>query len=432
MFKRLKHKFVLITLALTSVVLVSVLGWTLFTAWSTQRSIISASLAHAIHADFDRMPMMGDEGMRDIRGGQGGSNLLAVTVDVAEGGVIIRSSRTPLVIDSTLLAEVVNTALNAGEDTGSIPDLHIAWRRLLKSDYDELSYSEDYYDEFDDLMDDDAIARVAIVDTTALDNSLSEQIKGTIVAIVAALLGLFGISWVLSSWALAPVARAWEDQKRFVADASHELKTPLAVIIANTDILRADETLPKESQRWVESTADEAAHMRSLVNDLLELARADEGASSGAMRKEDVDLSDVVDSAALEFDAIAFERGCMIETAIEPGIHVQGDPEWLERLAKILVDNASKYAQAGTSIDVVLSRSQGHVTLSVTNRGNVIDPEDLAHIFDRFYRSDKARTRGTGGFGLGLAIAKGIAEAHGGKIAATSTAEQGTTFTVTL
>ena len=182
----------------------------------------------------------------------------------------------------------------------------------------------------------------------------------------------------------------------------------------------------------MESTADEASHMRSLVNDLLELARADEGASSGAMHRTDVDFSDVVDSASLEFDAIAFERNCLIETDIEPDIHIDGDPNWIMRLSKILIDNACKYAAPGTTIDVKLSRASGHVTLSVTNQGNVIDPEDLPHLFDRFYRSDKARDRETGGFGLGLAIAKGIAEAHGGTISATSTAEAGTTFTVTL
>ena len=117
---------------------------------------------------------------------------------------------------------------------------------------------------------------------------------------------------------------------------------------------------------------------------------------------------------------------------VEGDIHIDGDPNWLMRLSKILIDNACKYAAPGTTIDVKLSRASGHVTLSVTNQGNVIDPEDLPHLFDRFYRSDKARDRETGGFGLGLAIAKGIAEAHGGTISATSTAEAGTTFTVTL
>jgi signal transduction histidine kinase len=148
-----------------------------------------------------------------------------------------------------------------------------------------------------------------------------------------------------------------------------------------------------------------------------------------------VDFSEIVDSCALEFDAVAFDRGVMLDSNVEEGIHLQGDPEWLGRLAKILIDNATKYARKGTEVKVTLKRTSQHIVLSVNNQGDPIDPEDLPHLFDRFYRSDKARSRGEGeqgGFGLGLAIAKGIAEVHGGTIRATSTKADGTTFTVTL
>ena len=220
-----------------------------------------------------------------------------------------------------------------------------------------------------------------------------------------------------------------------MADASHELKTPLAVIIANTQILANDPAIPAESKRWVESTADEAGHMKSLVTDLLELARADESATdglTGARQHEDIDFSELVDSATLEFDAIAFERGCEIESSIEEGIHVQGDREWLERVTKILIDNGCKYAAAGTQVEVKLRRAGQHAQLDVTNFGQPIDAEDLPHVFERFYRTDKARARTTGGFGLGLAIAKSTVEAHGGKISVTSSEAAGTTFTVVL
>lgn len=148
-----------------------------------------------------------------------------------------------------------------------------------------------------------------------------------------------------------------------------------------------------------------------------------------------MNLSDIVDSCALEFDAVAFDRGVTLDASVEEGIHVQGDREWLGRLAKILIDNATKYARKGTEVKVTLKRTSQHIVLSVNNQGDPIDPEDLPHLFDRFYRSDKARSRGEGeqgGFGLGLAIAKGIAEVHGGTIKATSTKADGTTFTVTL
>lgn len=433
----LRRTFVIICMLMTSAVLIGVLGSSLFATWTTQRDIIEESLTRAINDDMDNLPEVGfargitmesgGERPEDQHGRNRDNHLLALAVDVSSNGVVIKTSRSPIAINSSVLSEVVYDALNAAEDTGSIPELHIAWKRALFYSTVDLDNLEEYED-----LGYDPWARIAIVDTTAMDNAFQEQLKSDAIIVVVAFVALFAVSWALSSWALTPVERAWDNQRRFIADASHELKTPLAVIVANTEILAHDEGIPEESKRWVKSTADEAAHMRSLVNDLLELARADEGAASGAMHKEDVDLSDIVDSAALEFDAIAFERNCLIETSIDTGIHVQGDPAWLQRLTKILVDNACKYAASGTTIEVKLSKSANRITLSVTNQGNVIDQADLPHLFERFYRSDKARNRETGGFGLGLAIAKGIAEAHGGTISATSSEADGTTFMVTL
>lgn len=180
--------------------------------------------------------------------------------------------------------------------------------------------------------------------------------------------------------------------------------------------------------------------MRELIGDLLQLARTDEGIDGAefAFRHDDIDLSELVESSALEFDAVAFERGCTIDLTSTDGIHVRGDIEWLGRVVKIFLDNACKYATPNTRITVTLAPQHRRMTslaqLSVTNQGAPISPEDLPHIFDRFYRADAARTKGDepGGFGLGLSIAKGIVEAHGGTASATSTREHGTTFTVRL
>ena len=232
------------------------------------------------------------------------------------------------------------------------------------------------------------------------------------------------------------MARAWERQRRFVSDASHELKTPLAVILANTQILQGTEGIPEETRRWIDSTADEAGHMKGLVEDLLTLARADEQAATTAKAErnlESVDVSELVSRCALEFDAVAFERGCSIECSLVPGLHAPADQEGLKRVVRTLLDNATKYASEGTPVRVTLTGEGKHARLSVNNRGEVISPEDLSHIFDRFYRTDDARERQkNGGFGLGLAIAKSLVESMGGKISATSDAASGTTFTVSL
>ena len=255
---------------------------------------------------------------------------------------------------------------------------------------------------------------------------------------VAALAVFFVISLFFSRWALRPVARAWTQQRRFVADASHDLKTPLTVILANTSIaLEHPERSVASQSQWLESTQHEAEAMQGLVGDLLALAKMDEeeaAAQSGAARSafEEVDLSDVLEGEALQFESVAFERGVKLESQVEPGIRLRGNEQRLRRLAGTLIDNACKYVDDGGTVDVSLSRSGKQAKLAVRNTGAPISPEDLPHVFDRFYRADKARTGGAGGHGLGLAIARAIAEEHGGTLTVASTQAEGTVFTATL
>ena len=255
---------------------------------------------------------------------------------------------------------------------------------------------------------------------------------------VAALAVFFVISRFFSRWALRPVARAWTQQRRFVADASHDLKTPLTVILANTSIaLEHPERSVASQSQWLESTQHEAEAMQSLVGDLLALAKMDEeeaAAQSGAARPafEEVDLSDVLEGEVLQFESVAFERGVKLESQVEPGIELRGNEQRLRRLAGTLIDNACKYVDDGGAVNVSLSRAGKQAKLEVRNTGAPISPEDLPHVFDRFYRADKARTGGAGGHGLGLAIARAIAEEHGGTLTASSTQAEGTAFTATL
>ena len=278
-----------------------------------------------------------------------------------------------------------------------------------------------------------------IVGKFALTADISAVATGSQVmhALTGLLVGL--ATHVLSRYLVAPIEQAFAQQRRFVADASHELKTPLAVIMANTDILLAHpERLSDEDLGWLRGTRHEAQRMNGLVADLLDLARTDAAAAGDAagLAWEDLDLSELVERAVLEFDAIAFERGCSLVAHVEPGCAVRGDRVQLERLVKILVENATKYAAVGSEVNVTLAHDGRACVLAVHNDGEPIPAQDLPHLFERFYRSDKARTRAdgsaTGGYGLGLAIAQGIAEAHGGQVGVSSTVQEGTTFTVRL
>ena len=226
------------------------------------------------------------------------------------------------------------------------------------------------------------------------------------------------------------------------------LKTPLTVILANNAILRqrGGDTIASQRQ-WIESTQVEAERMQGLVTDMLDLARpAPEGAQASEGPAGIVDLSRLVEGEALTFEAVAFERELMWECAIDKGITVRGNATRLQRAVAVLLDNACKYTNAGGTVTVTLRAHASEAVLSVRNSGEPIDEADLPHLFDRFYRADAARTHNaadaennggepganTGGYGLGLAIARDIAQAHRGTIAVTSTAQEGTTFTLRL
>ena len=238
------------------------------------------------------------------------------------------------------------------------------------------------------------------------------------------------VSVFFSRWALRPVQRAWSQQQRFVADASHELKTPLTVILANTAILREhpERSIASQSQ-WIESTQTEAERMQELVCDMLDLAKPDHAPSR---QHEPVDLTDLVEGVLLQFESVAFERHVALSAKIDRAVNVTGDATRLRRLTATLLDNACKYTNEGGSIAVTLRQTVRRIELSVHNTGTAIAREDLPHVFDRFYRADKARTRATGSYGLGLAIVREIAKEHGGAIEAASEESAGTTFTVTL
>ncbi len=412
MLRSLRIKFVIVIMCLVGAVLVSVLGGSFYSFWQTQRDMTEDALQRGLNGDLRQGPMIGDE---RSGGQQGKANMLVITVDVSQDGMLLETNNAPVIIDSDILGDVLQEALSSNADRGNNEELHITWLRAQRED---------------------GSWRIVIADTSAAYYALRSLFVKDIVIIVLAMGVLLGISIGLSTWMLKPVEEAWNQQRRFVADASHELKTPLAVIIANTQILAKDPTISEEGQRWVKSTADESTHMKNLVEELLELARTDESQvnAQGIMQSVDIDFSELVENSTLELDAIAFEHNCELQSEIEENIHVSGDPEWLGRLGKILIENAIKYSSAGSVVMVRLHKEGRKGYLAVNNHGQVIEPEDLAHVFDRFYRTDKARSRNakTGGFGLGLAIAKGIVTSHGGTISAASNATDGTTFTVML
>lgn len=263
--------------------------------------------------------------------------------------------------------------------------------------------------------------------------SSSERIRidGPATAGLVCLLICYGLSLFLSHLCIVPIEKAWKQQQEFVADASHELKTPLTVILANLAILKnhREETFAA-NEKYLKYIEEEAGHMSNLVNDLLFLAKNDAGIEPPVMER--INLSDILYNCYLSFEAVAYEKGLQLETDIDENLCLLGVSEKLDRLCAILIDNACKYTQRKGTIHISLHAKNAHILLKVTNSGAAIPKEQLAHLFERFYRVDEARTRGEAGYGLGLSIAASIVKMHHGTIHAESSAVDGTSFLVSF
>ena len=478
MLKKLKRKFIVMTMALISVVLITMLAVQLISTWNQRLNAINMSLDQAIASDYI-------SGRQRERFGSGArDDLFLNTVTVLTDGEcnVLYSDLSSVEMSDEDLAAAVSGALASDAERGRIAGLGLYYRRsgfTWKSIHDRarandheqlgdrtaeggqlpplpsgerlpeeprqgeargddpamlLMQNAELYELLSGLEDGTQLYKIAFVSESSLVTAFNSQLITSLAVGGAALIVLFLICLYLAGWALRPVEAVWAQQRRFISDASHELKTPLTVILANLDIMRRHGADTVDAQRqWLDSTDDEARRMKKLVEDLLTLARLDEaGQTAPEIELADVDLSDIALGAALTFETVAFENGMALETDIAPEIAVRGDGNRLRQLVTILLDNAVKYAGPHGRIDVRLSAQKDRATLSVANTGDPIDPESLAHLFDRFYRADEARTGAKAGYGLGLSIAQSIARHHGGELTAASDAANGTVFTFTI
>lgn len=256
--------------------------------------------------------------------------------------------------------------------------------------------------------------------------SASSTLRSVILITAAACLLLSLLAAILIRRMVQPVEEAFTRQKQFVSDASHELKTPLAVISANAEVLE-QEIGENEYLGYIRS---EVKRTDALVRNLLTLARLDRGGNKTEMKP--FDLSHALLDVVLPFESTVYEAGKTLETEIPDGITCTGNEEMIKQLAVILLSNALKYSDAGGRIRISLNARGKQREIRVFNTGEPIAPEDREKIFDRFWRADAAHSRETGGHGLGLAIARSIVETHGGKISVESAENIGTTFIVVL
>ena len=393
MIRKLRLKIVGISVVTVAVVLVSALVILALSTRSQMAQSSEARLYEALEGKLDKSELPGSSG------------LPCFVAEVYSGGTIRLSGSSYYNLqDEEMVLHIVQAALEREDDSGVLGDYSLRYLRRIGV----------------------VSVRIAFTDCTMEQATMRSLLLRSGLVALAALAVLAGLSYCLAGLVVGPVKRAWQEQKQFVSDASHELKTPLTVILSSSE-LAAEEQDVQRTKQYVEGIHAESLRMKALVEDMLTLARTESGTRP---ETEAVDLSDTVLESVLAFEPVAFESGRELVYDIQPELTVMGSGVQLRRLTDILLDNAVKYAAEGTPVRLLLRQEGRCAALRVENRGETIPAEKLRHIFDRFYRADESRSGGEG-FGLGLAIAQSIAQSHGGSIGCAS--EVGVTrFTVTL
>ena len=260
-------------------------------------------------------------------------------------------------------------------------------------------------------------------DRTIEKNFEDQSVTFTVLVLAGAYLALFFIVWGFSYLVMKPVQNAFIQQNRFISDASHELKTPLSIISASADVLALE-----QDNEYIDNIRAQSRRMNSLISDLLSLAKMDE--TKALLDKSEQNVSAIISKCALQFDALAFERNKEIVTDFEPNIVIACDRDSVEKIATILIDNALKYADDDKIYLSLKKSGDNKAVFTAYNRSNTISIDAKEKIFDRFYRADNSRNRETGGSGLGLSIAKKIADINKWKISASVEDKKSVTFTL--
>ena len=419
MIKKLRARIIFINMALMGIVILAIFTTVCVNSYSNAVNDMERGLNQVVgNRDFDRDRATDDNAPPFDKESKGSFKQKPnshdnepmqissyVIVELDDDGNITNTTENNVSIDADDLEECVKLARQSNSISGQIGDYGLMY---VKHDFME-------------------VHKIVF----ASNNMVFANLRNTVLVSVGLFFGSMVIIFLISLWlsglAVKPVKKAWEQQKQFVADASHELKTPLTVILANNNIMMSHpQSRVTDERQWLESTEEEAQHMKQLIDQMLFLAKSDAGNTQ--VQLSEVNLSEIVEGSALNFEPVAFEREVLIDTDIRPDILMQGNQLQLNQLAHILIDNAVKYAEDNSTVTIALHKHGDGTEFTVNNKGSVISKEEMEHIFDRFYRAEKSRT--TKGYGLGLAIAQRIVEDMNGKITVQSNQTDGTTFTV--
>lgn len=390
MIKKLKVKFVIVIMSITTIMLAAIFG---FVMRSTLSSAEQESIRMMRQMAFQ--PVSPPPAEPFERPTENIRLPYFMVIVKADGTIDAFGDAYYDLTDKKRLSELVGVILSKKEEVGLIADLDL---RYLKTD------SPDFQ-------------KIIFADVSSEKAIMTGLIRNCIIIGLISYAFFFATSLLLAKWVTMPVEKTLEEQKRFIADTSHELKTPLTVIMTNAEMLEDDGYSENDKQRFGKNILSMSKRMRGLVESLLELARMDSGAIKYV--RATLDFSKLVSDAMLPFEPLFYEKGMEISCVIDENIRVCGDKAKLEQVVGILLDNALKYSTSDKPVEVSLTRRRSHCVLAVSSGGAPISKEDCKNIFKRFYCIDKSRNDGQS-YGLGLSIAYCIIAEHGGEIRAES------------
>ncbi len=266
---------------------------------------------------------------------------------------------------------------------------------------------------------------IVIINTIGINNKLRLTLLISLLLLIISEIAIYFISRLMTKWIIKPAEESFKKQKDFIADASHELKTPLAIIMASSDELKSD----KKNTKYIENIKFESDRMNKLITSLLDLSKLENGSTINNYKEEN--LSKIIEKISLTFESIAFEQNILIKTNIEKDIIFKCNKDEIEKLISIIMDNAIKHSYKNSKIVIDVKKIKNSINIDITNMGDPIKTGDEEKIFERFYRGDKSRNRDANRYGLGLAIAKNIVTNHNGLIKAFSK-DKKTTFRIIL
>ena len=397
MFDKLKRKFILINMSLLTIVFILIFGTIYITTTISMEKDLEHDLRNTLSTPrkpIPNSPMMSSSIIIEL---DSDNNIATVT--------------TYMEIDENMLQETIYTIIKNENKFDKI-----------KIDGSSYGYLKEYSNKG---------LRIAIMSREPQIDVLNNLLKVFISIGSISLIFLLLISIYLTNKTIKPIKETFEKQKQFIADASHELKTPLAIIRTNNSLVLSNKNLTVESQsKWLNYINNQIERMSELIDEMLSLAKLD--ANRGHDEFVVFNLSKLLNNILLTFEAVIFENKIELESNIEEDISIKGDKESIKKVFTILLDNAIKYTNQSGKIDVDLRQEKNKIKIKVKNSGEGINKKDINKIFERFYRVDTSRARESGGYGLGLSIAKSIVENHNGKIYAESNVGKDTTFIIEL